>query len=51
MRVSEWGRRPAWKPSAYASRRAVLQCRLPARSSKSPNRAKSAFKSPPFMRK
>ena len=49
--VSEWGRRPDGKPSAYASRRAVLQCRLPARSSKSPNRAKSASKTPLFMRK
>ena len=49
--VSEWGRRPDGKPSAHASGRAVLQCRLPARSSKSPNLAKSAFKSPLFVRK
>jgi hypothetical protein len=49
--VSEWGSWPDGEPGAYAGGRAVLQCRLPARSSKSPNLAKSAFKSRLFMRK
>ena len=41
--VSEWERRPACNPSSYASRRSVLQYRLPDGSSKSPNPPKSAL--------